>query len=86
MVICFALMLFRNAGNNTLMAGTLEMFQIIIFSAQSGPVPNTQWELNKHKLMMMMMMMMMMINSLRHTPFEKSVIKSTCILTLNLSF
>ena len=73
MVICFALMLFRNAG-------TLEMFQIIISSAQSGPVPNTQWELNKHKLMMMM------ITSLRHTPFEKSVIKSTYILTLNLSF
>lgn len=82
MVICFALMLFTNAGNNTLMAGTLEMFQIIISSAQSGPVPNTQWELNKHKLMMMMMM----ITSLRHTPFEKSIIKSTCILTLNLSF
>lgn len=60
-MICFDLMLSMNAKNSTLVkVRTLEILYIIIFSAQSTPVPSTQWELNKYKLMMAM------ISSLRH--------------------
>lgn len=62
MVICFDVILHLNAWNTTrAKVGTPEIFDIIIYSAQSAPVPSTQWELNKYKWMMTM------ITSLRHT-------------------